>query len=185
VSLDNGDESFMELTQENLDCQANSDVSTIISDMEEIESKVSQAAAANINVSWLRDQLDIIRTRNEALKKTTSLMEMKVNIILVKRAAQADLIERCDELVAAQERCVKAEECIKVLDKRADLVEDKPISTIISKRAARADMRERCRERVFAQEQFEKAERCVTVLNLVEEKLSKDILESQGESTHG
>ncbi|GJZ18549.1 phospholipase-like protein [Tanacetum coccineum] len=75
--------------------------------------------------------------------------------------------------------------CIKVLDKRADLVSDKPISTIISKRAARADMRERCRERVVAQEEFEKAERCVTVLDLVEKKLSKDILESQGESTHG
>ncbi|GJR63363.1 phospholipase-like protein [Tanacetum coccineum] len=176
---------FLEVICEVVKRIESSDVSTIISDMEEIESKVSQAAAANINVSWLQDQLKIIHTRNQALKKTASLKEMKVNTILVKRAAQTDLIERCEELVAAQERCVKAEECIKVLDKRADLVSDKPISTIISKRAARADMRERCRERVVAQEEFEKAERCVTVLDLVEKKLSKDILESQGESTHG
>ncbi|GKC88955.1 phospholipase-like protein [Tanacetum coccineum] len=176
---------FLEVICEVVKRIESSDVSTIISDMEDIQRQVSEAHAANINVSWLRDQLKIIHTRNEALKKTASLKEMKVNTIMLKRAARTDLIKRCEELVAAQERCVTAEVCIKVLDKRADLVTDKPISTIIAKRAARADMMERCRERVVAQEEFEKAERCVTVLNLVENKLSKDILESQCEITHG
>ncbi|GJZ21246.1 phospholipase-like protein [Tanacetum coccineum] len=147
---------FLEVICEVSKLLETSDVTTIISKMEEIDFQVSEADAANIDVSWLQAQLDIIRTRNEALKKNHFTYG--------------------DE---TQERCVKAEECIKVLDKRADLVEDKPISTIISKRAARADMRERCRERVVAQEEFEKAERCVTVLDLVEKKLSKDILESQ------
>ncbi|GJR29890.1 phospholipase-like protein [Tanacetum coccineum] len=176
---------FLEVICEVVKRIESSDVSTIISDMEDIQRQVSEAHAANINVSWLRDQLKIIHTRNEALKKTASLKEMKVNTIMLKRPARTDLIKRCEELVAAQERCVTAEVCIKVLDKRADLVTDKPISTIIAKRAARADMMERCRERVVAQEEFEKAERCVTVLNLVENKLSKDILESQCEITHG
>ncbi|PWA67557.1 phospholipase-like protein [Artemisia annua] len=146
------------------------DVATIISKMEEIEFQMSEVEAANIDVSWLQAQLE-----------TTLLMEMKVNIILAKRAARTDLIERCEELVAAKERCVKAEEYIKVLD----VVEDKPINTVIAKRAARVDLRERCREHAVAKDQFDKAERCVKVLDLVEEKLNNNILESKAENRHG
>ncbi|GJY77149.1 phospholipase-like protein [Tanacetum coccineum] len=88
-----------------------SDVSTIISDMEEIERQVLEAQQANINVSWLRTHLETIRKRNESMKTSTLL-----NTILVKRTAEADLIESCRELVAAQERFVNAERCVKVLD---------------------------------------------------------------------
>ncbi|PWA91605.1 phospholipase-like protein [Artemisia annua] len=172
---------FLEVICEAARLIETSDVTTIISKMEEIEFLVSEAEAVNIDMSWLQAQLKDIHTRNEALEKTNSLMEMKVNTILVKRAARTDLIERGEELVAAQKRCVKAEECIKVLD----LVKDKPISTIIAKRAARADLRERCRELVVAQEQFAKAERCMKVLELVEEKLSNKILESKAENNLG
>ncbi|GKE67370.1 hypothetical protein Tco_1521531, partial [Tanacetum coccineum] len=64
---------------------------------------------------------------------------------------QEELVEnvapsRCEELMAAQEQCVKAEECLKVLDR----LEDKPISTIIGKRVAPVDLREGCRQLVIA-----------------------------------
>ncbi|GKB51540.1 phospholipase-like protein [Tanacetum coccineum] len=60
-----------------------SDVSTIISDMEEIERQVLEAQQANINVSWLRTHLETIRKRNESMKTSTLL-----NTILVKRRAE-------------------------------------------------------------------------------------------------
>ncbi|GJU10024.1 hypothetical protein Tco_1132420 [Tanacetum coccineum] len=44
--------------------------------------------------------------------KTSTLL----NTILVKRAAEIDLIESCRELMAPQERFVNAERCVKVLD---------------------------------------------------------------------
>lgn len=118
--------SFLEVICEVVKRIESSDVSTIISDMEDIECQVSEAQSANINVSWLRTHLETIHKRNESMKTSTLL-----NTILVKRAAQIDLIESCRELMAAQERFVNAERCVKVLD----LVERKLKDNILGSKA--------------------------------------------------
>lgn len=118
--------SFLEVICEVVKRIESSDVSTIISDMEDIQRQVSEAQSANINVSWLRTHLETIQKRNESMKTSTLL-----NTILVKRAAQIDLIESCRELMAAQERFVNAERCVKVLD----LVERKLKDNILGSKA--------------------------------------------------
>lgn len=100
-------------------------LSNDVIDMQEIESKLLDAEAAKLNVSWIRTHLEAIHKRKEIMTDSTLLMEMKVNTVLVKRAAEMDLIERRIE--------------------------------------------------------FENAERCVKVLQLVEEKLNNNILESKAE----
>ncbi|GJV42257.1 phospholipase-like protein [Tanacetum coccineum] len=85
------------------------DAANIISQMEEIESQLSAAEAAKINVSWLRASLNAIHKRNEAGKKVTLLMEMKTNTFLVKRAARNDL-------VAAENQLADAKRCVEVLN---------------------------------------------------------------------
>ncbi|MFS7945842.1 hypothetical protein Hanom_Chr06g00528881 [Helianthus anomalus] len=91
--------------------QTNDDFDSI----EEIEQQVLATEAANINVSWLRAHLDVIRKRKGASKKCSLLMETNVNTILVKKAAQVDLRERCVEFMAGQERFEEAERCVRVL----------------------------------------------------------------------
>ncbi|KAJ0794719.1 putative phospholipase [Helianthus annuus] len=86
-----------------------------IDSIEEMEQQVLATEAANIKVSWLRAHLDIIRKRKEASTKCSLLMETKVNTVLVKKAAQMDLRERCVELMSAQERFEEAERCVRVL----------------------------------------------------------------------
>lgn len=83
--------------------------------MEEIEWQVSDAATANINVSWIRAHLDTVHKRKDSMKKSSLLMETKANTVLATVAAQKDLIEKCEELVAAQERFAEAERCVRVL----------------------------------------------------------------------
>lgn len=67
------------------------DVTTIISEMTEIESQVSAAEANKINVSWLRAHLESIHKRNNAKKNCSLLMKTKANTSLVTRAARMDL----------------------------------------------------------------------------------------------
>ncbi|KAK1436777.1 hypothetical protein QVD17_02559 [Tagetes erecta] len=86
-----------------------------IGKMEEIEQQMLIIEAANINVSWLRTRLNAAHKRKEEGKKCSLLMEIKANTVLVKRAAQMDMRERCVELVAAEDRFEKAERCVKVL----------------------------------------------------------------------
>ncbi|KAD6118773.1 hypothetical protein E3N88_10044 [Mikania micrantha] len=83
----------------------------LVGKMDEIERQMSDAKAANIDVSWLQAHLEAIHISN----KYNLLMEMKSNTILVNRAAQMDLRERCAELVAAQQQFEKAERCVRVL----------------------------------------------------------------------
>uniref|UniRef100_A0A251UXD5 Putative phospholipase-like, Aminotransferase-like, plant mobile domain protein n=2 Tax=Helianthus annuus TaxID=4232 RepID=A0A251UXD5_HELAN len=59
------------------------------------------------------------------------------------------------------------------------LVETKANMGLV-KKAALMDLRESCVELMAAQERFEKAEKCVRVLNLVENNLNENILESKG-----
>ncbi|PWA94382.1 phospholipase-like protein [Artemisia annua] len=108
-----------------------SDVTNIISKMEEIESQVSVAEVAKIDVTWLRAYLDTIHKMNEAQKKSTSLMEMKTNTTLVKMAAKTDMKEGYDEFVAARNRLVKAQRCMKVLE----LVEKKLNDNLLESKA--------------------------------------------------
>ncbi|KAM0034816.1 putative histone acetyltransferase [Helianthus debilis subsp. tardiflorus] len=83
--------------------------------VEDIECQVSDAEAANVNVSWIRAHFEAFHKRKETSKKYSLLMEMKSNTVLVKQAAQMDLRERCAELVSAQERFKDAERCVRVL----------------------------------------------------------------------
>ncbi|GJU33974.1 phospholipase-like protein [Tanacetum coccineum] len=107
------------------------EVTDIISKMEEIESQVSVAEVAKIDVTWLRAYLDTIHKMNEAQKKSTSLMEMKTNTTLVKMAAKTDQKESYDEFVAARNRLVKAQRCVKVLE----LVEEKLNNNLLESKA--------------------------------------------------
>ncbi|GJW90259.1 phospholipase-like protein [Tanacetum coccineum] len=108
-----------------------SDVSNIISKMEEIEGQVSVAEVAKINVAWLRAYLDTIHKMNEAQEKSTTLMEMKTNTTLVKMAAKTDQKESYDEFVGARSRLVKAQRCVKVLE----LVEKKLNNNLLESKA--------------------------------------------------
>ncbi|GJS22491.1 phospholipase-like protein [Tanacetum coccineum] len=85
------------------------DVTTIISEVAEIESLVSAAEANKINVSWLRAHLESIHKRNNAKKNCSLLMKTKANTSLVTRAARMDL-------KSTKERFEKSERCVKVLD---------------------------------------------------------------------
>ncbi|KAK1413127.1 hypothetical protein QVD17_34894 [Tagetes erecta] len=87
----------------------------IIEKLEEIECQVSDAEAANINVSWLQSHLEAIHKMKEAGKNYSLLVETKANTILVKKSAQAVLRETSAALVAAQRRFKKAERCVRVL----------------------------------------------------------------------
>ncbi|KAK9066050.1 hypothetical protein SSX86_015452 [Deinandra increscens subsp. villosa] len=83
---------------------------------EDIESQVSDAEAANINVSWIRAHFEAIQKSKETNENHSLLVETKENTIFVKQAAQMDLRKRSRELVAAQERFKEAERCVRVLD---------------------------------------------------------------------
>ncbi|KAJ0617496.1 putative phospholipase [Helianthus annuus] len=83
--------------------------------VEDIECQVSDAEAANVNVSWIRAHFEAFHKRKETSKKYSLLMEMKSNTVLVKQAAQMDLRERCAELMSAKERIKDAERCVRVL----------------------------------------------------------------------
>nr|XP_043636125.1 uncharacterized protein LOC122607253 [Erigeron canadensis] len=104
-----------------------------IEKMEEIESHLTQAEAAKIDVSWLRVHLEAIyrNKRKEVKKKWSSLMETKVNTVLVQKAAKMDLIERRAELVTVQQRFEEAERCVRVLH----LVEKKLDKDILDSKA--------------------------------------------------
>nr|GEX20581.1 putative mitochondrial protein [Tanacetum cinerariifolium] len=69
-----------------------------------------------MKVAWLRAHLEAIQKRISAQKTSTSIVKMKANTTLVKRAAKMDLEERRIELLTAQELFDKAEKCVKVLD---------------------------------------------------------------------
>nr|XP_043636488.1 uncharacterized protein LOC122607554 isoform X2 [Erigeron canadensis] len=102
----------------------------VIEKLEELEGQVSDAEAANINVSWLRSHLEALHKRKGAMK----LMEMNANTILVQSAAMMDLKEISEELMTVQERFEKAERCVRVLH----LVR-KNIENTISERKAETD----------------------------------------------
>ncbi|KAJ0579582.1 putative phospholipase [Helianthus annuus] len=62
--------------------------------------------------------------------------------------------------------------------RKCSLLMETKANTSLVKRAALMDLRESCVELMAAQERFEKAERCVRVLNLVENNINDNILES-------
>ncbi|KAJ0804269.1 putative transcription factor/ chromatin remodeling BED-type(Zn) family [Helianthus annuus] len=82
---------------------------------EDIERQLSDAEAANINVSWIRAHFEAFNKRKETSKTYSLLTEMKLNTVLVKRAAQMDLRDKSAKLVAAQEEFQKIERCVRVL----------------------------------------------------------------------
>ncbi|KAI3737520.1 hypothetical protein L2E82_27524 [Cichorium intybus] len=100
---------FLELVCEVVMQLQTNDDATIISKMGEIESKVSDAETANINVSWLRSHL-------EDRKMSSLIMETKLKTSMLKKAAEMKVRKRGAELMAAQQRFEKAERCLKVLE---------------------------------------------------------------------
>ncbi|KAI3737518.1 hypothetical protein L2E82_27522 [Cichorium intybus] len=107
--------SFLELVCEVVRQLQTSDDLTIISKMDEIENKVSEAEVANIHVSWLRSHLDAFQKKREAMEKSSLLLLMKSKTSMTKKAAEMDLRERRVELLAAQQQFKKAERCVEVL----------------------------------------------------------------------
>nr|GEX74375.1 phospholipase-like protein [Tanacetum cinerariifolium] len=69
------------------------DAANIFSQMEEIESQLSAAEAAKINVSWLRASLKAIHKRNEAGKKKISLQRPKVVSVMASLCVSDDVEE--------------------------------------------------------------------------------------------
>ncbi|KAJ0794967.1 putative phospholipase [Helianthus annuus] len=65
-------------------------------------------------------------------------------------------------------------------NRKCCLLMEMKANTSLVKKAALMDLRESCVELMAAQERFEKAEKCVRVLNLVENNLNDNILESKG-----
>ncbi|KAK9066051.1 hypothetical protein SSX86_015453 [Deinandra increscens subsp. villosa] len=84
----------------------------VIKKMEELECRVLDAEAANIDVTWLRANLEAISKRKETSKKYNMLMKMKENTIMLKKVVQVDWRERCSEHVAVKQRLEKAEKSI-------------------------------------------------------------------------
>ncbi|KAI3507773.1 hypothetical protein L1887_22767 [Cichorium endivia] len=78
---------FLEVVCEVVIQLQTNDDTTIISKMEEIESKVSDAETANINVSWLRSHL-------EDMKMSSLIMETKVKMSMLKKVAEMKVRKR-------------------------------------------------------------------------------------------
>nr|GEV23097.1 phospholipase-like protein [Tanacetum cinerariifolium] len=65
--------------------------------------------------------------------------------------------------------------------KKVNLLMEMKTSTILAKKAASTDLKDKYDNLVAAMNQYKEAKRCVKVLDLVEKKLSNDILESKAE----
>ncbi|GKC86231.1 phospholipase-like protein [Tanacetum coccineum] len=109
-------ESILEVVCEVVRKIQTSDVTAIISDMEELLSQVSGAEAIKLNVAWLRAHLEAIHKTTEAKKKCSLLMKMNANTSLVRIAAETDLKEILSELTTVQERFEKAKRCVEALN---------------------------------------------------------------------
>ncbi|KAJ0756164.1 putative phospholipase [Helianthus annuus] len=70
-------------------------------------------------------------------------------------------------------------------NRKCSLLMEMKANTSLVKKAALMDLRESCVELMAAQERFEKAEKCVRVLNLVENNLNDNILESKSSRLKG
>ncbi|MFS7909866.1 putative phospholipase [Helianthus anomalus] len=90
-------------------------VNDVIDKLEDIENRLSDIKAVNIDVSWLQTRLDAIRKRKEVSEEYNLLMEMKANTLSAKKAAQICLRKRRAELADAQEQSKKAKRCVDVL----------------------------------------------------------------------
>ncbi|XP_035835101.1 uncharacterized protein LOC110910805 isoform X2 [Helianthus annuus] len=90
-------------------------VNDVIDKLEDIENRLSDIKAVNIDVSWLQTRLDAICKRKEVSEEYNLLMEMKANTLSAKKAAQICLRKRRAELADAQEQSKKAKRCVDVL----------------------------------------------------------------------
>ncbi|XP_071735733.1 uncharacterized protein [Rutidosis leptorrhynchoides] len=113
-------------------------------EIEEIESELSDAEAANINVSWIRAHLDATNKRKKAIEESVLVMETMKNIIRVKGGAKMDLKETQMELMAAQLDLRKAEENLSKAQGRVKILD----------------------------QNFKKDKGCVEILDLVQNKLN-------------
>ncbi|KAK3030080.1 hypothetical protein RJ639_037628 [Escallonia herrerae] len=96
-----------------LQCEGNAvDIPTL----QEIENGVSDAEAANLEVSWLREHLRAIHELAKAGQRSSLLKEVKAKTLLASKAATRDLRQRQVELEAAQERLEKARRCVEALE---------------------------------------------------------------------
>ncbi|KAK3035804.1 hypothetical protein RJ639_034620 [Escallonia herrerae] len=96
-----------------LQCEGNAiDIPTL----QEIENGVSDAEAANLEVSWLREDLRAIHELANAGQRSSLLKEVNAKTLLASKAAMRDLRQRQVELEAAQERLEKARRCVEALE---------------------------------------------------------------------
>ncbi|KAJ0617505.1 putative phospholipase [Helianthus annuus] len=90
-------------------------VNDVLDKLEDIENRLSDIKALNIDVSWLQTRLDAIRKRKAVSEEYNLLIEMKANALSAKKAAQICLRKRRAELADAQEQSKRAKRCVDVL----------------------------------------------------------------------
>ncbi|XP_076904823.1 uncharacterized protein LOC143560399 [Bidens hawaiensis] len=83
--------------------------------LQEIEKRVSDAKAINIDVSWLEAHLEIVQKRKEYTEMYSLLVKKKADHLLDKKAAQINLRNRRAELAAAEERSKEAKRRVELL----------------------------------------------------------------------
>ncbi|CAN4086419.1 unnamed protein product [Withania somnifera] len=88
-----------------------------------MKSIVSNAADAQLDVTWLQQYLDEISEEEDMEKKSSYLMALSETTMLVSEAAKKDLVERNREVMAAEKRLKKAERRLREAQSRAGEVE--------------------------------------------------------------
>nr|XP_004236455.1 uncharacterized protein LOC101253678 isoform X1 [Solanum lycopersicum] len=98
-----------------------SDVS--FSSIKAMRSVVSDAVDAKLDVAWLQQYLDEISEEEDMEKKSSLLMALRETTKLVSKAAKKDLVERNNEVLAAEKRLKKAERRLQEAQNRAGEVQ--------------------------------------------------------------
>ncbi|XP_011073337.1 uncharacterized protein LOC105158317 [Sesamum indicum] len=91
------------------------DFEAILSDLEAMESEVSDVEASKIKVSWLQEHLVNVRKVAAFRAKSSQLKKTKVKTGLITKAAAKELKQRQAELLLAQEHFKEAEKRVNAI----------------------------------------------------------------------
>ncbi|CAN4088531.1 unnamed protein product [Withania somnifera] len=89
------------------------------SSIDAMKSVVSNISDAKLDVTWLQQYLDEISAEEDMEKKSSYLMALSETTMLVSKAAKKDLVERNNEVLAAEKRLKKAERRLREAQSRA------------------------------------------------------------------
>ncbi|TMW96268.1 hypothetical protein EJD97_007658 [Solanum chilense] len=93
------------------------------SSIKAMRSVVSDAVDAKLDVAWLQQYLDEISEEEDMEKRSSLLMALRETTKLVSKAAKKDLVERNNEVLAAEKRLKKAERRLQEAQNRAGEVQ--------------------------------------------------------------